>query len=77
MCLDIYIKHASYTALSHPHQGKTMAVGRSGARWVAFGVKKRKREEWKNRFKSLEGCSYLANVRRPEIDTANAKKEDF
>ena len=44
---------------------------------VAFGVKKRKGEEWKNRFKSLEGCSYLANVSRPEIDTAKAKKEDF
>ena len=24
---------------------------------VAFGVKKRKGEEWKNRFKSLEGCT--------------------
>ena len=25
----------------------------------------------------MEGCSYLANVSRPERDTAKAKKEDF
>ena len=52
VCSNIH--KTCYTALSH--QGKTLAGVRQGARWVAFGVKKRKGEwmnEWMNEMNEI------------------------